>query len=140
MNEQNKLHYELGWDFAMFGRSLPDDASKLFCDGYRAFAHGGGRSTKRADRFTRKWLQIRFGALKRDKPFNPAVTPVYLKLVSAGVVECPVTLEGLTYGELAPTDWSIERADNRYGYEPGNLIILSTRANKAKSDLGCRAI
>lgn len=135
MNDADKVHYELGWDFAMYGRTIPDAASKMFCDGYRAFGHGSRRSKKSANRYVKKWLQIRWGALCRGKPFDPAVTPDYLELVSVGVDHCPVTLDKLTYGELAPTDWSVERADNRFGYEPGNLIILSIRANKAKSDL-----
>lgn len=140
MNEQDKVHYDLGWDFAMYRRTIPDEASKMFCDGYRAFGHGGRRTKKNADRFIKKWLQIRWGALRRGKPFDAAVTPDFLELVSVGVDHCPVTLEKLTYGEMAPTDWSVERADNRFGYEPGNLIILSLRANKAKSDLSLEEI
>ncbi len=69
MKELELQAYDLGWDYATFDIKVPELASKLFCDGYRAFDHGNRRTKQKADRYVRKWLQIRFGALQRDKQF-----------------------------------------------------------------------
>lgn len=109
----------------MYRRAIPDNAPKVFCDGYRAFKHGGNRSTKNPDVFARKWLQIRLGAYLRRKYFDPLITPQYLSSIFPPTGLCPVTLVPMTTGEMAETDWSIERANNREGYVPGNIIVIS---------------
>jgi hypothetical protein len=48
------------------------------------------------------------------------------------VSHCPVTLEELTHGTLTGTDWSVDRINNDGSYAAWNLMVLSTRANKAK--------
>jgi hypothetical protein len=119
----------------MYRRGMPDNAPKVFCDGYQAFKHGGHRSTKDADTCTKKWLQIRLGAYRRAKHFDPLITPQYLKSIVPLDGCCPVTRVPLTSGEMTETDWSIERANNREGYVPGNIIIISLKANAAKGAL-----
>lgn len=56
---------------------------------------------------------------------------------------CPVLGEPLQFGlgkgesmSLAVRDWrySIDRIDNQLGYVPGNVIVVSYRANRLKSD------
>lgn len=126
--------FDLGWDFATFGLNVPEAASKSFCDGYRAFRHGKNKTLKQADKFIRKWLQIRFGALVRGKEFSLDVTPEYLKKITPQFGLCPVLGQAFTFGELKPTDWSVDRANNDRGYVRGNIIIMSVTANKAKSD------
>lgn len=132
MVERERVGYDIGWDFASFERALPDTADKANWDGYRAFHHGGRRHTQRGNIFQKKWLQIRFNAYRRQKRFSSRITPEYLRSILPVDRKCPVTRLALTFGELEPTDWSIERADNNQGYLPGNLIVLSVRANEAK--------
>lgn len=134
MDAREQLAFDLGWDYAIFGREVPETANKAFCDGYRAFRQGDKRSTRPADRYERKWLQIRFGAFSRNKEFAPDVTPDYLRRITPESGRCPVTLLPLTFAEGEPTDWSIDRANNLRGYIRGNLIVISTAANAAKSD------
>lgn len=56
---------------------------------------------------------------------------------------CPVFDEPLSFGlgrgegqSLAGRDWrySIDRIDNQMGYVPGNVVVVSYRANRLKSD------
>ncbi|MAF84041.1 MAG: hypothetical protein CL797_08065 [Chromatiales bacterium] len=132
MNERELIAFELGFDTAMYGQCVPEDATGLFCDGYRT----GKRQyphPKQTNRYILKWLQIRRGALCRDKRVDERITPEYLEQIDLD--RCPVTLEPLTHSTGRDTDWSIDRCNNLRGYMPGNLVIMSTRANKAKSDL-----
>jgi hypothetical protein len=46
-----------------------------------------------------------------------------------------VTFEPLTHGECSDTDWSIDRLVNDGAYADGNLVVMSTKANKAKAAL-----
>src|SRR5215510_1865090 len=83
--------FDLGWDFAAFGSDVPEDANKLFCDGYRAFGSEKNKTSRTPDRYVHKWLQIRFGALRRGKPFAGDVTPEYIKQITPASGRCPVT-------------------------------------------------
>lgn len=49
---------------------------------------------------------------------------------------CPVLGIPLTQNKSAAKDnsFSVDRIDNSKGYEPGNIIIVSNRANKLKGD------
>ncbi len=132
MNERELVAFELGYDTAMYGQNVPEDAPGLFCDGYRT----GRRQyphPQRTNRYILKWLQIRIGALRRDKRVDERITPEYIEQIDSD--ECPVTLEPLTHSTGTNTDWSIDRCNNLHGYMPGNLVIMATRANAAKSDL-----
>lgn len=134
MDAAEQQSFDLGWDFATFGVDVPGDASKLFCDGYRAFAGDPQRKHTQPDKYVRKWLQIRYGASRRGKVFSPEVTPEYIEKILPESGRCPVTREKFTYSKSAPTDWSIDRANNDRGYVCGNIIIISQCANEAKSD------
>lgn len=135
MEAQQQLEFDLGWDFAAFNRDVPEDAPKAFCDGYRAFGQGASRTTVHSpDRYLRKWLQIRYGALRRGKYFAPDVDAQYLEKITPASMQCPVTAEGFTFGTDTDTDWSVDRANNDRGYVRGNIIIISVRANQAKGD------
>lgn len=134
MSERNNTAWELGWDFALYGWSIPEDAVSDFADGFRAFLHDGKRPTKKPTVFEKKWLQLRNNALSRGKAFETEVTPEFIERLVPADRKCPVTLEALTVATLEDTDWSIERACNDNDYIRGNLIVLSVRANKAKSN------
>ena len=47
-----------------------------------------------------------------------------------------MTLVTLTHATKTDTDWSIDRLDNDGAYAPGNLAVMSTRANRAKGTKG----
>ncbi|MCZ2498864.1 hypothetical protein GN316_19035 [Xylophilus sp. Kf1] len=93
-------------------------------------AHGMGYPRATADRFVRKWLQLRLGALRRHRIVDCRVTAEYLQHID--IETCPITREKLSHGERLPTDWSIDRLNNDGGYAPSNLAVMSTRANIAK--------
>lgn len=132
-NNESLTAFNLGWDYSRYGLSVPDDAPADFCDGYRCDSQ---RQTKKlnSDKFTRKWLQLRYGAMKRGKYFSSEVTPDYLKRLMPYDGRCPVTLEPLTFSEVKSSDWSIDRIDNTRGYERGNIVVLSVAANRAKGN------
>jgi hypothetical protein len=126
--------FDLGWDFAAFGRSVPAEANKSFCDGYRAFGSEKNKTARAADKYIHKWLQIRFGALRRGKQFASDVTPDYIRRITPPSERCPVTGQPFTYSQDKPTDWSVDRANNDRGYIRGNILIVSRAVNAAKSD------
>ena len=53
---------------------------------------------------------------------------------------CPITKQPLTYAENNESDWSVDRIDNGCGYIPENIVILSTIANQAKTDMDLSGI
>ncbi len=125
-----ELWRTLGEDYAKWERGMPEHAHPAFCEGY---AVGQGKhKAKNPDRFVRKWLQIRFNALKRKRVVDKTVTAEFLKEIDVPV--CPVTLINLTYAEQTESDWSIDRVNNDGAYAPENLIVLSTKANKKKGN------
>lgn len=118
----------------LFPAGVPPDANKAFCDGYRAFGSEKNKTSRAAGKYVRKWLQIRFGALRRGKHFAPDVTPQYIEQITPASGRCPVTHLPFTYSQDEPTDWSVDRANNERGYVRGNILIISRAANAAKSD------
>ncbi|HET6628619.1 MAG TPA: hypothetical protein VFG91_02470 [Woeseiaceae bacterium] len=140
MNELDRQAYDLGWDYATWRLDVPASAGRYFCDGYRAFQHGNSKKQQPADRYVRKWLQIRFGAWSRGKRFSPDISPDYLRRIMPAGGACPVTGAQFTYGACMETDWSVDRADNSKGYVRGNILIVSQRANAAKSDKSLQQI
>jgi len=130
-SELFELGFDLGWDLARFGRTSPDDADLPgLRDGCRAGQLQFPYPQQRCDRFMAKWLQLRLGALRRRRAVDAGVTPDYLRSIDADF--CPVVLSPLTHAMLADTDWSVDRINNDGAYAVGNLVVLSTRANKAK--------
>jgi len=122
----------LGFDYAAWSVPIPADAPDAFREGYRErpTPHRGVQ----LDRFELKWLHLRHGALKRALIVQPDVTPDFLRDID--VPTCPVTLVTLTHATKTDTDWSIDRLDNDGAYAPGNLAVMSTRANRAKGTKG----
>jgi hypothetical protein len=54
------------------------------------------------------------------------------------VAVCPITRSTLTHASGTGSDASVDRVCNQAGYAAGNLAVMSSRANEAKADLGCR--
>lgn len=124
------------------GRSLGHDFHQLSCvawqpdwpqavqEGFAAVAAQRGRRPRRDDRFVRKWLQLRLGALTRGRSVAPDVTVELLQRMD--VTHCPVTREPLTHGTRQGTDASVDRLNNDGAYAASNLAMLSARVNRAK--------
>lgn len=122
----------LGWDFALYGLTPWDSELPGVAEGY---ADGQMRLSSRkpiTDRFVKKHLQLRTNALRRGKVVDANVTVKLLKEIDYD--KCPVTLTTLTHGKRLDSDWSIDRINNNGAYADNNIVVLSTRANKAKGN------
>ncbi len=77
--------------------------------------------------------QVKAGAKKRGIPFNLTLSD--LNELSFPI-SCPVLGIPLAFNRESPGDnsYSIDRIDSSKGYEPNNIVVVSTRANKLKSD------
>lgn len=124
------LSRALGDDYAKYGVNLPDDASDALLEGYHTGKQRHRKPKRPPDRFIKKWLQIRNGALNRGRAVSSRLTIDVLKTLD--VSRCPVSGVLLTYGTRGPSDWSVDRMNNNGAYALGNLAIMSTGVNKAK--------
>jgi hypothetical protein len=81
--------------------------------------------------FTEKLQRVAVSARQRDKEFSISLDDILLPDY------CPVLGIQLDYGwpitNLAAVP-SIDRIDNAKGYIPGNVLVISNRANKLKND------
>jgi hypothetical protein len=130
--------FELGWDYAHYGTVPPADHLHPFSpvrQGWEAGRQNFGRRTLQPNRFSRKWLQLRLNAWLRGRAFEAQqVNPAFLRRIDVAV--CPITREVMTHGTGEPSDASVDRVFNDAAYAAGNLAVMSTRANRAKSDYG----
>ena len=140
MEGLDKIGFEVGWDHAEYGVMVPESLYVgTLADGHRAaIQHRGRAKPKEADRYIRKWLQLRRNAWRRERIFADDVTPEFLKQID--VPYCPITRERLTYSTGEDSDWSVDRLINDGGYVRGNLVVMSTGANKAKDALTTKDI
>lgn len=127
-----RIDFNIGWDFAAYGLHLPAEASLSVREGYAAGQSRFPRPISEADRYVRKWLQLRHNASKRKRLFEEDVTPEWLRQID--VTCCPVTDELLTHSTLSNSDWSIDRIVNDGSYARRNIAVMSTRANQAKGN------
>ena len=126
-----KLGFNLGWDYYTYRIGPPEHAAD-----YPAFMEGYDAARNRVhthdnDRFIRKHLQLRYNAWRRNRVFDERVTPEFLRQID--VARCPITWETLTHGAMLESDWSVDRIHNDCAYACGNLVVVSTRANKLKA-------
>ncbi|HET9977993.1 MAG TPA: hypothetical protein VFQ20_11180 [Burkholderiaceae bacterium] len=132
--------FEIGWDYAHYRLTPPPDALAVghpVRPGWQAGSATFGTRTLKPTAHVRKWLQLRLNAWRRGKPFEGTqVTPNFLAQIDVPV--CPITRLPLTHASGAGSDASVDRVCNQAGYAAGNLAVISTRANQAKADLGCR--
>ena len=140
MEGLDEIGFDVGWDHAMHGVPVPEHLMLgTLADGFRAGTEKRGRARpKEADRYVRKWLQLRRNAWRRERIFDAGVTPEFIRRID--VPYCPITRERLTYSTGEETDWSVDRLVNDGGYARGNLVVMSTRANKAKDSTTTRDI
>ena len=83
--------------------------------------------------------KLRLGAWLRGRAFEGTqVNPAFLRRIDVAV--CPVTRELLTHGTGELSDASVDRVFNDAAYAAGNLAVMSTRANRAKSGYGCQPL
>lgn len=131
--EIKKGFFDLGWEYFSAKQGIPTDTNvpQSFLDGY-AEAKARIKPT-RGDRYELKLLQIKYGALKRNRIFDDTVTAEVLHRID--VTHCPITLSPLTHSTFSDTDWSIDRVSNNLGYSLGNLVVVSSKANKAKGNM-----
>lgn len=122
----------IGYDYAAYGLRPQPDAPQPVREGY---ALGVARLRKRAstdDMFVRKWLNLRYSAWRRNRVFDPSLTPDYLRRIYRPV--CPITREAMTHGTASETDATVDRVFNDSAYSPGNLVFMCARANLAKAN------
>ena len=133
------IGFELGWDYAHYRVTPPapyaQEPSPLR-NGLLAGQAAFGARTLAATRHVRKWLQLRLHAWLRGRSVElMQVTPNYLQQID--VSHCPITRTPLSRALLSASDASVDRVRNDAGYAAGNLAVMSTRANRAKSGYGC---
>lgn len=124
--------FNIGYDFAFYRLNKPESLSGEVIDGYYHKYDLGG-TTRKADVFIKKWLNLRLHAYERGIHFSEelSVNEIMQKFQESEGF-CPIIMEKLTIGKLKDTDWSIDRVINDYGYLPSNIIVMSRRANEAK--------
>lgn len=135
MTLNTKTGFEIGWDHYAHTLLLPCNLTPEEFDltllGFRAAKQRNVPQIPH-DRFVRKWLHLRLNAWRRSRTFDASVIPELIKRID--VSHCPITKIKLTYGAGAESDWSVDRVSNNAGYAPGNLVIVSSLANIAKSN------
>jgi hypothetical protein len=137
LEQKDKIGFDIGRDWAFYHQPLPNKADAAIYRGHQTNqAHPPGR--KEVDRFTKKWLQIRYHAYLRNRPVADDVDIGLIKLLDKP--KCIITGETLTHGSLSPTDWSVERLCNTAGYAWGNLTIESQLANEARGSMNYEEI
>jgi hypothetical protein len=130
LSNLSREEFLLGEDYAYYGMPLPADATVPLTQGYKHKLNTSTALKGNADRYIRKWLQLRRSALHRRRVVDEQVTPSLLKDLDTPY--CPVSYARLTHSTGLDTDWSVDRVCNEAGYAKGNLAIISTRVNVAK--------
>ena len=77
--------------------------------------------------------RLKASAKKRNIPFNLTLTDIN----NLGwPISCPIMNIPLKFNKGKPLDssYSIDRIDSTKGYEPDNIIIISYKANRLKSN------
>ncbi len=138
LGHQPDTAFELGWDYAHHGLVPPTEHLHPLSpvrQGWEAGRASFGCRTLLANRFVRKWLQLRLNAWLRGRAFEGiTVTPNFLRQIDVAV--CPITREVLTHGTGELSDASVDRVINDAAYAAGNLVVMSARANQVKSLYG----
>jgi len=138
LTAEQRIGFELGWDYAHY-RLVPaaahlEEPSSLR-DGLAAGQAVFGARTLAANRWVRKWLQLRLNAWLRGRSVELLqVTPNYLQQIEAS--HCPITRQPLSGANADAGDASIDRVRNDAGYAAGNLVMMSALANRAKGAHG----
>ena len=137
-----RVGFEIGWDFAQSGLRLPPDLhGDIYASVLTGFGSNLARTGNKLQRIKcspddlalyKKILYLRLSAFRRSRSISDELTPAYLRRIQVSC--CPVTRATFTHGTGQPTDASVERINNNGGYAPGNICFVSLAANSAK---GC---
>lgn len=136
-HKNDRTAFLIGEDYGRYGLSAPAEADEAFMQGYES-VQSQRRRALTADRFVRKWLQVRFNAWKRNRYVAPEFSLEFLRSIDRP--KCPVSEVEFTYGTGTDSDWSVDRIDNDGGYTPRNVVVVTTRVNRAKGSLSLRQI
>jgi len=130
--EKEKIGYVIGQDWAYYRQPLPENADAAI---YRGYESNEAQISLRSevDRFTKKWLQLRYHAYLRKRTVSDDVTPGLIRALDVSF--CQITEINLTHGFQVDSDWSVERLCNHAGYAWGNLAIISKSANEARGSM-----
>ncbi len=129
-DELDKLGFDLGWDFAVYGITPNSNALPSILEGYE---YGSQQKSRRhADIFIRKYLYLRYSALNRGRAVSEYVSPQLISYLC--VRKCPITKSVLTARTCLDTDWSIDRVNNNGAYAPGNMVVMGVKANRSKGN------
>lgn len=113
LEQKEKIGFEIGRDWAYYRQWIPENADDAIYAGYKSnTAHPSGM--KETDRYTRKWLQVRYNAYLRNRPVADDVDATLIQMMDTD--HCVITGKKLTHGTLTETDWFIERLCNAGGY------------------------
>jgi hypothetical protein len=135
--EKDKVGYLIGQDWAYYKQPLPDNADAAIYRGYESnTAHIPGRIE--VDRFTKKWLQLRYHAYLRNRTVSESIDTKLLQAIDISF--CRITKKNLTHSTKGPDDWSVERLCNVAGYALGNITIISKEANEARGSMNFEEI
>lgn len=139
----SSLAFEIGFDHYRY--DLPLDISR-FQDNRRQQIRYGYEaakmqkvSQKKPDLYEKKLMTIRDRALVKGLDVSITEKDLHTCLDEAKGC-CPITKVPFTFAENNATDWSVDRVDNRLGYCPNNIVIVSAVANQAKTDLDLAGI
>jgi len=139
----SSLAFEIGFDHYRY--DLPLDISR-FQDNHRQqirYGYDAAKmqkvSQKKPDLYEKKLISIRDRALVKGLEVSITEKDLHNHLEEAKGY-CPITQLPFTFAENNAMDWSVDRVDNRYGYCPDNIVIVSVIANQAKSDLDLSGI
>lgn len=117
---------ELGYDYATYGLTLPENPPQIFMEGYNAQKHQQ-KSIQKVDTYTKRLIRLKYSAWSRNRSFDPTLTADYLKSITT--TECPIIRKPFTWGDGSPESATVDRAFNDAGYAKGNLIYISRKAN-----------
>jgi hypothetical protein len=107
----------------------------------RRIKSAGKRRQIAADPALGLFWHARQRAKQKGLPFTITVDDVRAVYPEDG--KCPVlglTLLRGTKGAPVDTSPTLDRLNNQWGYEPGNICVISHRANRAKSTLTAREL
>ena len=138
-----ELAFLIGFDHYRFNLPLDiprfyDNHRKQVRNGYEA-AETLNVTRKKPDRFDKKLMGIRDRSLIKGLEVSITVNDLKMRFEETKGV-CPITLVPFTFAENELTDWSVDRVDNSRGYSSDNIVIISVKANQAKSNLDLSGI
>lgn len=125
--DNQRVAFGIGQDCAYYGLPPAEPENAAYMVGYRS---ASGRSASPADRFVRKWLQVRTNAWRRNRHVDEDFTVQLLRDIDRPT--CSVSDVVFTYGTGLDSDWSVDRIDNDGGYTAGNLVLVTVRVNREK--------